>query len=209
MITDPRMFPTPQRHAPAGLLAAQGPATEADAPGMAGAAEVLDLLVAGQAGVRNLLARYRTLCESDDGRRHDARRGGLARRLCAELAVQLQIEDEVFYPALRAALADSALVDVAEVEHECLRELVSRVVDMVPSDPLFDARVLVIAELFDLHLAREAQELHPAAMRSALDFHAIALALMQRRDDLLAELADGQGPRFENEEADPVGAPPR
>ena len=174
----------------------------------AGAEEVLDLLITGQSTARCLLARYRSLCE----RRHpgtEAQRGGLARRLCAELAVQLQVEDEVFYPALRAAMHDGSLIDVAEVEHECLRELTSRVVEMAPDDPLFDARVLVIGELFELHLAREAHELHPAAMRSPLDFHAISMHLMQRRDDLLAELADGHGPRFENEEADPVGEPPR
>jgi hypothetical protein len=174
----------------------------------AGAEEVLDLLITGQSTVRCLLARYRALCE----RRlpgTDAQRGGLARRLCAELAVQLAVEDEVFYPALRAAMHDARLIDVAEVEHECLRELTGRVVEMAPDDPMFDARVLVIGELFELHLAREAHELHPAAMRSPLDFHDIAMQLMQRRDDLLAELADGHGPRFENEEADPVGEPPR
>lgn len=174
----------------------------------AGAEAVLELLVSGQSTVRCLLARYRALCE----RRlpgTENQRGGLARRLCAELAVQLAVEDQVFYPALRAAMHDGSLIDVAEVEHECLRELTSRVVEMAPDDPLFDARVLVIGELFELHLAREAHELHPAAMRSPLDFHDIAMQLMQRRDDLLAELADGHGPHFENEEADPVGEPPR
>jgi hypothetical protein len=170
--------------------------------------EVLDLLISGQSTVRCLLARYRALCRQGAG--SDARRGGLARRLCAELAVQLQIEDEVFYPALRAAMVDGWLIDVAEVEHECLRDLTARVVEMSPTDPLFDARVLVIGELLELHLAREAHELHPAARRStAIDFHGIALQLVQRRDDLLAELADGHGLRFESEEADPVGEPPR
>jgi hypothetical protein len=174
----------------------------------AGAEEVLDLLISGQSTVRCLLARYRALCERRQSG-NDAQRGGLARRLCAELAVQLAVEDEVFYPALRAAMHDASLIDVAEVEHECLRALTSRVVEMAPDDPMFDARVLVIGELFELHLAREAHELHPAAMRSPLNFHDIAMQLMQRRDDLLAELADGHGLRFENEEADPVGEPPR
>jgi hypothetical protein len=177
-------------------------------PAAAGAEEVLDLLVNGQSTVRCLLARYRALCERRLPGVDDRARDGLARRLCAELAVQLQVEDEVFYPALRAAMPDGRLIDVAEVEHECLRDLTSRVVDMDPDDPLFDARVLVIGELFELHLAREAHELHPAALRSPLDFHQIAVALMQRRDDLLAELADGHGLRLENEEADPVGEPP-
>lgn len=173
----------------------------------AGAEELLELLVSGQSTVRCLLARYRALCERKS-LGADQQRGGLARRLCAELAVQLQVEDEVFYPALRAAMHDSRLIDVAEVEHECLRDLTARVVEMDPDDPLFDARVLVIGELLELHLAREAHELHPAAMRSPLDFHGTAMQLMQRRDDLLAELADGHGLRFENEEADPVGEPP-
>jgi hypothetical protein len=174
----------------------------------AGAEEVLDLLITGQSTVRCLLARYRALCEQRlPGT--DVQRGGLARRLCAELAVQLAVEDEVFYPALRAAMHDSSLIDVAEVEHECLRELTGRVIEMAPDDPMFDARVLVIGELLELHLAREAHELHPAAMRTSLDFHRIAMQLMQRRDDLMAELADGHGVHFENEEADPVGEPPR
>ncbi|NRF68130.1 hemerythrin domain-containing protein [Aquincola sp. S2] len=169
---------------------------------------VLDVLLAGQAMTRCLMARYTRL--RAQGPSADPLRAGLARRLCAELAVQLQIEEELFYPELRQVLIDSAPVDQAEVEHECMRELSTRLMDMAPDDPMFDARVMVLGELLELHLAREAQQIYPMALRAPLDFSALGLALVQRRDELLADIADSAGgERLENESADPVGEPPR
>ena len=42
----------------------------------------------------------------------------LARQICNELTVHAQIEEEIFYPALRAALKETDLIAEAEVEHQ-------------------------------------------------------------------------------------------
>lgn len=150
---------------------------------------LLDVLAGGQELAHALIERYNAL--RSGGARAIAARTGLARRLCAELAVQLQIEEELLYPELRESLPDPAPVDQAEVENACMRALVERLIEMSPTDPSFDARVVVLGELLERHLARAARELYPLAMRVPLDPRTLGLALVQRRDELLADLADG------------------
>lgn len=130
------------------------------------------------------------------------------RSLCSELAAHLHVEEAVLYPSLREHGADGDSIDQAEVEHECLRDLMDRLVDMHPDDPLFEARVRVLVEIFDLHQQRERLQLRPLLQR--LDLAALDRRMRARRDQLLTERSDRQpGLRFENEDADPVGEPPR
>lgn len=165
----------------------------------------LRMLEDGQATVRGLLNRHALMAPQ----RGTALRAGVARRLCAEMAVHLQVEAALLYPRLRDVLDNSAALDQAEVEHECMRALMERLMVMDANEPLFDASVTVLGELFDLHLQRQALQVLPLLYSSGLDLHQLGTRMMRCRDDLLAEMADGHGPRFENEEADPVGQPPR
>ncbi len=169
------------------------------------------VLFDGHNGVRRQLARFALLADH-----HEAQRAKVVRELCAELAGHLQVEEELLHPRLRDSLRDSLrdthLVDEAEVEHDCLRDQMERLMAMAPDDPQYTARVMVLAEYFELHLQREQDQMHPLLRRCGLNSRELGDAMTRRRDELLAERAACPGQlrlRPENEDADPVGAPPR
>jgi hypothetical protein len=157
--------------------------------------------------VRWLLGRLALMCQQKD-LSAQARRV-VARRLCSELIAQMQAEEELLFPRLRDVIADSRMLDTAEVEHECLRQLIERLLGMEPDDPLFEARVAVIGEFFEVQLQRELSEIFPLLRRLRVDGGALGAQISERRDALLAEMVDGHSVHFENEDADPVGAPAR
>lgn len=94
-----------------------------------------------------------------DGAR--ARKKAIADRVCTALALHAQIEEEIFYPAARAALEDAGdLLDEAEVEHTSARDLIMQIQEMEPEDELYDARVKVLSEQLAHHVGEE-EELFP------------------------------------------------
>lgn len=157
--------------------------------------------------VRWLLARHGVLARAANDRGSALFRGAVARRLCAELAVHLQVTQELLHPRLRETAPDANVIEQAEVEQECLRGLLARLYRMAPDDPLFDARVTVLGEIFELHARHAVQQVFPLLQGPGMG--PLAAAMRQRRDELLAQLDTTGGLSLENEEADPVGEPPR
>ncbi len=74
----------------------------------------VDLLDADHKAVKKMFIDYDALCE--DGAPAAARRA-LAEKICQALTVHTQIEEEIFYPAVREATEDDPLLDEALAEH--------------------------------------------------------------------------------------------
>lgn len=166
----------------------------------------LQALLEGPREVRRLLVqqdRLRSEPPADPG----PQRTQLVRRLCAELVAHMHMQEELLYPRLRTLVDDTLPIDQSEAEHQCLRALIERLVQMDSVDPMFDARLQVLAEIFDLHQRREAREVYPLMQGRSL--RNLAQAMQCRREELLLAVQAGDAPEPENEEADPVGEPPR
>ena len=69
------------------------------------------------------------LFELYKSKRDDRQRMVLAPRICRELEIHMQIEEEIFYPAYRAATGDEAVLADSRQEHEDARKLIARVRD--------------------------------------------------------------------------------
>lgn len=118
------------------------------------------------------------------------RRGRLAtaRKIVDELSVHASIEEEIFYPAARAALNDDAdLVDEAAVEHESLRHLMDNLEPTAAADDLFDARVKVLREYVNHHVKEEEKSMFPK-LRGKLDTGTLGVQLLKRKQELTGEL---------------------
>ena len=85
----------------------------------------------------------------------------MVRKICNELTVHAQIEEEIFYPAVRKAIDDGDLMDEALVEHAGAKELISQLEAMDPEDELYDAKVTVLGEQIDHHVKEEEGEMFP------------------------------------------------
>ena len=154
-----------------------------------GAKDACDLLDADHRAVKKMFKEYEELTKSR-GRTIAQKKLDLARRICQELTVHTQIEDEIFYPAVREAVKDTGMVAEAEVEHQSARELIEQIEAMDEADEMFDAKVTVLGEYVDHHVKEERNEMFPKA-RSArkLDLVAMRDELMQRKEELMGELA--------------------
>lgn len=149
--------------------------------------DACDLLDADHRAVKKLFKQFDELAGSHAARSIATRRE-LANQICHELTVHARIEEEIFYPALRNVLKDTALLAEAEIEHATAKDLIAQIESMETPDEAFDAKVKVLGEYIDHHVKEERTEIFPQA-RSAprLDLMALRDQLRARKEELMAE----------------------
>jgi hemerythrin superfamily protein len=151
--------------------------------------DACDLLDTDHRNVKKMFKEYEELTGSK-ARSAAQKKMDLARTICHELTVHAQIEEEIFYPALRQAIKDTDLLAEAEVEHQTAKDLIAQIEGMGDADEMFDAKVKVLGEYIDHHVKEERNEIFPKA-RSArkLDLVAMRDELMARKEELMGEVA--------------------
>ena len=154
-----------------------------DAP----AQDAVSLLSADHAEVKQMFETYRQLVDENAD---DEQRGELARKICSMLTVHAEIEEEIFYPAMRDNVDDELTVDEAEVEHASAKELIEQLEGMDPGDALYDAKVIVLGEYVDHHVQEEENEMFPQAEKSGIDLDGLGAELASRKRELMATMAD-------------------
>jgi hemerythrin superfamily protein len=108
--------------------------------------------------------------------------------VCKALTIHAQIEEEIFYPAMRRGEDDAQdLVDEAAVEHQTVKALVAELEGASPDDDLYDAKVKVLSEYVKHHVKEEEGEMFPLARKSDLDLEALGTELLARKEALAAE----------------------
>jgi hypothetical protein len=88
---------------------------------------------------------------------------GLVEQITRELEVHATIEEETFYPAVRAKARkdDEGLLDEAVEEHHLMRVTLGELAGMTPEDDAFDAKVQVLIENVRHHVEEEETEMLP------------------------------------------------
>jgi hemerythrin-like domain-containing protein len=101
--------------------------------------------------------------------------------------VHAQVEEEIFYPAIKQALKDKELVPEATVEHATLKDLVAQVEGVEPDGEMFDARIKVLSEYVKHHVKEEQEEMFPKAKATRLDMVELGAQLSERKAELFAQ----------------------
>lgn len=154
---------------------------------MATPKDACDLLDADHRAVKKLFKEYEELSGSR-ARTATQRKLELAREICQELTVHAQIEEEIFYPALREAIKDTDLLAEAEVEHQSAKDLIAQIESESEPDEMFDAKVTVLGEYIDHHVKEERNEIFPKARAARkLDLVAMREELAARKEELMGE----------------------
>lgn len=154
---------------------------------MATLKDACDLLDADHRAVKKLFKEYEELSGSR-ARTATQRKLELAREICQELTVHAQIEEEIFYPALREAIKDTDLLAEAEVEHQSAKDLIAQIESESEPDEMFDAKVTVLGEYIDHHVKEERNEIFPKARAARkLDLVAMREELAARKEELMGE----------------------
>ncbi|MBX9963737.1 MAG: hemerythrin domain-containing protein [Burkholderiales bacterium] len=112
---------------------------------------------------------------------------GIVARACDELLVHAQLEQEVLYPAVRAAIVQKQLVDEAELESETINNLAAELRNLFPRDERYLPAISVLGKFVQLHMESEEIELFPLLEESALDWNALLRQWRQRKAALRAE----------------------
>ena len=141
----------------------------------------VDLLDADHKGVKQLFIEYGALCE--DGASSAAKRN-LAERICQALTVHAQIEEEIFYPAVREAVGD-AVMDEALAEHAEAKELIASIQAMKPTSDNYDLTVRKLGKAIDEHVLEEREQIFLQALQAPLDLRALAVPLFKRKKQLM------------------------
>lgn len=150
--------------------------------------DAIEMLTDDHRRVDEMFEAYEAAKESAD----DDEKEQLVVAICVELTVHATVEEEIFYPAARDALADDdgELLDEAEVEHSTVKELVDQLSAMSPAEALYDAKVKVLSEYVKHHVQEEEEKMFPALRDTDLDLAALGAEIAERKQELQEELAE-------------------
>lgn len=148
--------------------------------------DAIALLRADHATVKALFEQYKKTRSND-------RKATLAEQICNELTVHAQIEEEIFYPAVREVMRQEDLLDEAAVEHNSLKWLIAQIQDASVGDNQFDAKIKVLSEYVEHHVKEEQNEMFPQVKKTRLDLRALGEQLLARKEALME--GNGNGDR--------------
>jgi hemerythrin-like domain-containing protein len=154
--------------------------------------DALDVLRQDHQAVRKLFlqyARFKPGALSGDGKID------VIQNLCRALAVHAQIEEELFYPALREAGEKDRVPVETGAEHATIRRLAEELRNAKPGDELADAKMKVLADYVQQHVDEEESELFSEARAAGFDLRALGEQLNARKAELAATEADVTGER--------------
>ena len=143
----------------------------------------ITLLTEDHNKVKKMFKEFKKLAEKND----EEGKEELATQICKELTVHAQLEEEIFYPAVRAAIDDDDLMNEAMVEHGSAKDLISQIQSMAVSDPMYDAVVTVLGEYINHHVEEEQNEMFPKVQKSDMDLEQLGLEIAERKEALAGD----------------------
>ena len=154
--------------------------TPKNMPKAAEGVDAITLLTEDHENVAQMFEEYEGL-----GDRAHASKKKLATKICTELTKHATAEEEIFYPAVRAAQKDNEdLIDEATVEHASAKELIAQILSMEPTEELYDAKVKVLGELIEHHVKEEEEEMFPKARKAGLDMAMLGAQIAERKAEI-------------------------
>ena len=146
---------------------------------------VLDMLAEDHRRVQEMFDEFAGIEDPEERRE-------LVTTACAELTVHAQLEEELFYPAIREEVESGQLVDEAQVEHGVVKDLITQIEYTEPDDELYAAVFHVLAEYVNHHIAEEEEKIFPEIREAGLDLTALGGEMTERREELRAQHGLGE-----------------
>jgi hemerythrin superfamily protein len=115
-----------------------------------------------------------------------ARKQALVRHACLALEVHAQLEEEIFYPALRTVMSGDEVLEKSEPEHNQMKELIQTLRNQTAGDQAYDENFFSLMRIVIHHVADEETRLLPAAERLLGDrLGQLGMEMTRRRLQLL------------------------
>ena len=143
----------------------------------------LELLKEDHAKVKQSFKEFEKMDHEDTATMQE-----MVRAVCTELKAHTTIEEEIFYPAVRAAVEDEDLMNEAQVEHQSAKDLIAQLEGMQPDDPMYSATFTVLGEYVLHHVKEEESEMFPQVRKAKLDLEELGAKIMARKQQLLESM---------------------
>ena len=145
--------------------------------------DAIGMLIADHKRVAGLFAEFKRLTYEGG----DAKKDSVVKQICKELTIHTQLEEEIFYPAVREAIDDQDQMNEALVEHAGAKQLIAQLAAANPTDDLYDAKVTVLAEQIDHHVQEEEGSMFPKARFAGIGCAQLGAAMSARKAELTGD----------------------
>lgn len=157
--------------------------------------EIIDQLKEDHRRVKKAFREFEKMDRQDE-----AACEALVSKTISELEIHAELEEDLFYPAIRSALSDEGLIDEAEVEHMTFHVLIDQLKNMDPQDDRYSATFTVLGEYIKHHVKEEEGEIFVGLNRARLNWRNLRDDMQQLRQQRMAE--HGLGPAEDADGAD-------
>ena len=145
--------------------------------------DAVSLLTADHEKVQDLFRQFEALKDAEDAPSVQEKQL-IVETACMELTVHTKLEEEIFYPAVRAAIDDADLMNEAQVEHDGAKALIEQLERMTAKNEMFNAKFTVLSEYVNHHIKEEQSELFPKARSTDVDLVALGRRMTARKREL-------------------------
>jgi hemerythrin-like domain-containing protein len=120
-----------------------------------------------------------------------SKKRALVQNACLALQIHAQLEEEIFYPALRSVMGGDEVLEKSEPEHQQMRQLIGELQDLTSRDTssttaTYDEQFYDLMRLVIHHVADEETKLLPAAERLLADrLGQLGMEMTRRRVELM------------------------
>jgi hemerythrin superfamily protein len=145
----------------------------------------LELLMADHRKVEDLFEQYDQEKDGDEGTRRE-----IAQRICTELTIHAQVEEELFYPWLRENLEDDEMemLEEAQIEHNTAKDLIAQIEAATDIDEVYNAKVKVLGEYIKHHVQEEENEIFPEVRDEQEELDELGQEMAARKGELQEEV---------------------
>jgi hemerythrin superfamily protein len=154
--------------------------------------DAISMLKADHEKVRGLLAQLEKSTEQGVKKREQ-----LLSQIAEEVTIHTTLEEEIFYPSYRDAVAkkeDRKLYQEAIEEHHVVDLVMPEIEDTDPGSEVFSAKAKVLKEIIEHHAEEEEKEMFPRARKAmeAEELRELGQRMEARRAELkgAAEMGD-------------------
>ena len=148
--------------------------------------DAIEMLKADHEKVKGLFRQYEAA-----GDRAYQKKKSIAEEVFIEITVHSALEEELFYPAVKAETDKEGQELVAESveEHHVVAMLIEELKELDPKDERYDAKFTVLMENVEHHIEEEEDELFPEAEDVIGDaIEDLGAQMKERKDQLMASL---------------------
>ena len=133
------------------------------------------------------------------------RKQNLFSQIADKLAVHASIEEQAFYPAVKAKRTEDILLESLE-EHLGIKRVLADLIDIDAADDTFDAKAKVLKEQVEHHVGEEEDDLFPKVKKLFDEDTLIAIAQQMAllQEELLAKGSPRLAVLTETDEAAPL-----